>query len=653
MAEVYKLSKYVLEELRENRIDKNTVVSLIKKLNEREDIAIIGIGMKYSNTENYNDYWELLREKRTVVERCSKKRIDLIRDHFPKAILAGEETYCKGSFIQDIEMFDPEVFSMTQEEATAMNPGHRMMLQAVYRTLEDGGYLGERNHDNKTGVFIGNNFTKDALFSYSSMALRNSNFAFSFDTMLNNWSSGIATKVANVFDLHGGAYMIDASCPSSTIAIANACQAIRSRQCTTAIAGGLLVDMSPIKQYNNSGWIFLHEDNILTRGFDNDPGGAYIAEGAAAVMLKPLAQALEDGDRIHGIICGHSINNNGSNGSFTQSSPEDIKKVVLSAVKNAQIDINDVDYLEGEGYPGKIEEGLELSGLISGFSQLTDRKQFCGLGTISGNVGYLQSAIGVFNLIKVCLAMKHKTIPPQYRFIEPTNMVNLVKSPFYVSDYEKPWPADDGKPRQSAIYSYGYGGNNLLLFLQEAPEPKEKGKGRKAEVFVLSARSKDSFRKRIADMIDYLSDPENGETLTDICYTADVCRPAYRQYRLAVLCRSKEQLAQTLRDYVKNEKAPMNMFIKELPEDGQEKKRKINRLSVDGLTMEEIATTFCDGMDYIFDELFDGVEKNVVDLPQYPFDKKRCWLDRKPLTLKQKLSMLFKKPEGGMGHEAH
>ena len=94
MAEVYKLSKYVLEELRENRIDKNTVVSLIKKLNEREDIAIIGMGMKYSNTENYHDYWDLLREKRTVVERCSKKRIDLIRDHFPKAILGQEETYC-------------------------------------------------------------------------------------------------------------------------------------------------------------------------------------------------------------------------------------------------------------------------------------------------------------------------------------------------------------------------------------------------------------------------------------------------------------------------------------------------------------------------------------------------------------------------------
>ena len=97
MAELYKLSKYVLEELRENRIDKNTVISLIKKFNEREDIAIIGMGMKFSHTESYHDYWELLRSKQTVIERCSRRRIDLVRDHFPKVILGDEATYCKRS----------------------------------------------------------------------------------------------------------------------------------------------------------------------------------------------------------------------------------------------------------------------------------------------------------------------------------------------------------------------------------------------------------------------------------------------------------------------------------------------------------------------------------------------------------------------------
>lgn len=597
MAEVYKLSKYVLEELRANRMDKDTALTLIQKFNEREDIAIIGMGIKYSNTENYRDFWELLSEKRTAIERCPKKRIELMRS------TEKEENFCKGAFLRDIEMFDPEAFSMTQEEATAMHPAHRMILQAVYRSLEDSGYLGERNSENQTGVFIGNTASKPAAL---------------FDAELSNQSSGIATKLARVFDLRGGAYVVDAGAASSTLAIANACQAIRSRQCTTAIAGGVWVELCPVKQ-NQSDPIFNHADDVLSRSFDNEPGGVYLAEGAAAVMLKPLSQALEDGDRIHGILCGHSINNSGANAAYTQSSPEAIETLVLNAAKNAQIDIHDVDYLEAEGHPEKTEQGRMLSGLISGFRKLTDKTQFCGLGSISGNVGHLQSAMGVFQLIKLCLAMKHKTLPPQYRFHEPTDKVNFVQSPFYVSDYKKPWPAEDGKPRQSALYSYGYGGNNLMLFLQEAPTPKETGKGRKAEIFVLSAASKEAFRTRIADMIAYL--PESQETLTEICYTANVCRPSYRHYRLAVLCRSKEQLAQSLEEYLKKEKAPLNMFVGEKKADGGASER----LSVDGFTMEEIATTFCEGTDYVFDELFDGVEKSIVDLPQYPFDKKRCW----------------------------
>ncbi len=650
MAELYKLSKYVLEELRANRIDKATVISLIKRFNEREDIAIIGMGCKFSNTENYHDYWDLILNQQTTITRCPKSRIDLIRDHFPKQILKDESTFCKGSFIEDIEMFDHDAFSMTYDEACAMSPGHRMMLQAAYRTLEDAGYLGEKGSGNKTGVFIGNNYTKDTIFSYALMSLHNSNYNFTFDNMLNTWTSGIATKVANIFDLHGGAYAIDASCPSSTFAIANACQALRSRQCTTALAGGLLVDMSPIKRYNNSGWIFLHEDDIITRDMDNDPGGAYIAEGAAAVLLKPLAQALEDGDTIHGIICGHSVNSNGANGTFTQSSVEDIKKLVVSAAKNAQIDINDTAYLEGEGYPNKVESGLELSGLAAGFSQLTEKKQFCGLGSISANVGYLQSAIGVFNLIKLTLAMKHKTIPPQYHFIEPSDMVNLVKSPFYISDLAKEWKTEGGKPRQCAMYSYGYGGNNVMFFLQEAPETKYSAPKARSELFVLSAKSETAFDNRIKSMIGYLAQNECDVSLAELCYTASVCRPSYSRCRMAVIARSPEELLEKLVFYVKNQKLPLGMQVNKRGEDNADKKRKQNRLSPKEMNLEEVAEGYCEGMNYWFAELFEEEKPRQLDIPQYIFDKKRCWSEKQKLSFSDKLKMILGKSERKENH---
>jgi len=635
----------VLEELRANRIDKATAISLIKKFNEREDIAIIGMGCKLSDMEDYESYWELFKNKRTVVERCEKKRIDLIRDHFPKQILADESLYCKGSFIKDIEMFDHDIFSLSYEEGCSMNPGQRVMIQTVYRTLEDAGYLGEKNVGNKTGVFIGNNFTKDALFSYSQMALNNSNMNFSFEYMLNNWSSGLATRIANLFDLKGGAYTIDASCPSSTFAITTACQALRNKQCSMAIAGGILVDMAPIKVYNNSGWIFLHEDNITTRAYDNNPGGAYLAEGAGAVLLKPLTKAIEDGDKIHGIICGHSLNNNGASGAFTQSSVEDIKKVVVSAIKNAQVDVNDIDYLEGEGYPSKMEEGLELSGLIGGFSQLTERKQFCGLGSISANVGYLQSAIGVFNLIKVLMAMKNKTIPPQYRFVEPTDMVNLTRSPFYVSDYLKPWTADDGKPRLSAIYSYGYGGNNLLLVMQEAPERKHSAPQERTELFVLTAKSETSFYERVRLFEEYLSDESKKISFTDLCYTASVCRPIYNPYRLAILASSREDLLEKLKAFKNGENEIDGVYFIHQPD--AEKKRRMIRISPKGKALQEIAETFVGGTNYLFAELFEGLQVYHEDIPQYVFDKKRCWSDMQKLPLHKKLLAMYKMTKRG------
>ena len=635
MPDFNKISKYVLEELRAGRIDKATAISLIKKFNEREDIAIIGIGCKFSNTERYEDYWELLKNKRTAIERCSKRRIDLVRSHFPKQILANESLYCKGAFIQDIEMFDHDLFSMTREKASTMNPGHRMMIQAVYRTLEDAGYLGEKNLENKTGVFVGNNFTKDALFSYAHMALEDTNFNFSFDYMLNNWSSGLATRVANLFDLKGGAYTVDASCPSSTIAIINACQALKNKQCTTAIAGGLLVDMAPIKVYNNSGWIFLHEDDITTRSYDDNPGGAYLAEGAAAVYLKPLTQAIEDGDRIHGIICGYSFNNNGANGSFTQSSVEDIKKVVVKAIKNAQVDVNDIDYLEGEGYPNKVEEGLELAGLAAGFSQLTERKQFCGLGSISANVGYLQSAIGVFSLIKIVMAMKHRTIPPIYHFVEPTDMVNLSRSPFYVSDMAKEWTATDGKPRLAAMYSYGYGGNNLLSLVQEAPPERHSSATGRTELFVLSARSEKSFKERIRSFIALLSDERKEISFSDLCYTASVCRPSYGEYRLAILAKDRQELLAKLKELAASEKSSEGVYVGIRSE--TEKNRKLIRLSPKGKRLEEIAESFCVGKNYLFAELYEGMTVYREELPDYPFDKQRCWSEKKKVPLAERM----------------
>lgn len=629
MADSNRLSKFVLEELQANRIGKEFAISLIKKINEREDIAIIGMGCKVADAESYDEYWDLIVNKKTTIKRCTSKRVDLVRDIFPKSFTNDERKYSKGTYFDDIDMFDANFFSMGEEEATMLGPGHRLMLQTVYKTLEDGGYLGQNNEDNKTGIFVGTNFAKDMLYSYSGIELRHYGFDFTFEHMLGNWSSGLSTKLASILDLKGGAYSVDASCPSAAVAIYNACMALKSKQCSMAVAGGLMLDIVPIKRMGGSGSMFTHEDNVISRNYDSDPGGAYAGEACGALLLKPLDKALEDGDRIHGIICGASFNNNGANGSFTQGSSEDVKKVIITAIKNAQVSAEDIDFLEGEGIINKIEEGLEVSGFIDAFQTFGDKRQFCGLGSISPNLGYLQASIGVLQMIKILMAMKHETIPPQCHFSEPTEMVNFIKSPFYINTDPKKWEKRGDKPRYAASYAYGYGGNNLFTVVKEPPEiPHSTVEGSK-ELFVLSAATDKSFDKYIRAYIDFLSDDSQEVGLAEICYTASVCRILRPECRLAVVADSKESLLKILKEYVTEGIASDNLFIGIMPNHSMEINRKKTRISSKDKELYELAQGFCSGNDYNFKELYEGRKIIKCQLPAYPFDKASYWTKKR------------------------
>lgn len=627
MVDSNKLSRFVLEELQANHIDKELAVSLIKKFNEREDIAIIGMGCKVADAENYEEYWNLIVNKKVTVKRCASRRIDLIRKAFPRFLTNSELKYSKGTYFEDVDMFDADFFSMNENEATVFGPGHRMMLETVYKTLEDGGYLGEANEGNKTSVFLGTNFSREMLYSYSGIEMRQFGFKFTFEQMLGNWSSGLATKMAGILNLKGGAYMIDAGCPSSAIAIYNACMALKYKQCNMAVAGGIMLDVVPIKLMGGAGSMFAHEDNVVSRTYDKESGGAYAGEACGALLLKPLDKALEDGDRIHGIICGSSLNNNGSDGSFTQSSSEDVKKATIAGIKNAQISADEIEYLEGEGIVNKIEEGLELSGIIDAFKNFGDKRQYCAIGSLSPNFGYLQAPIGVLQMIKICMAYKKNIMPPQIHFSEPTDMVNFVKSPFYINTEARKWERKGDKVRYAGIFGYGYGGNNLFTVIKESPEMPRSTVEEKMEIFVLTAATGKSFDKYIKAYIDFLSDDSNDMTLAEICYTASVCRILKTQYRLAVVVDNKESLLKVLKEYATEGKAANNLFVGIITEHA--KNSKYNKVSIKNKSLEEIALGFCSGNNYNFKNLYEGKQILKCHLPSYPFDKASYWIEKK------------------------
>lgn len=619
------ISKYILQEFKDGKMNKDTALQLVKKLNMKDDIAIIGMGCRLKEAEDYEEFWNMIVSQSSNIHRCETSRIDLIRSNMPGPATKEEKLFSKGSYIEGIDQFDYHFFDFKKEEADYLPPALRTAFEVVYRGLEDAGYLGERLRNNKMSIFLGTNFTKDTFFSYLKLCLENKFFNLPLEGNLLNITSGIATRIAGFYDMKGLAYMVDDSCPSAAVAIFNACTAIKNKQCTTAVAGGYLMDLTPLKRCNRSSWIFLHEDDVICRMFDENPGGSYIGEGMGVLVLKSLKEAIADGDHIHGIISGTSFNNNGSNGNFTQSSTEDIKLSAINAFKEAQVDVNDIGFLIDEGYPNKMEQGLELSGLIAGFNRFTNKKQFCGLGGIS-NYGYMQSCIGAMSMILCTLALEKKMLPPVYHFGTPTDAVNLCRSPFYVNDMLKEWKIEEGHTRHAVSHIYGYGGTNMVFVLKEAPELEKKEKqAREKELFILTAKTKKSMLKMIEQYIAFLTEGEE-LNLMDICYTASVKRFIMSEYRLAIVAFDRKDLLKKLTGVLCGEINGIDVCYAEHEVTEKEKNRKVHYESTEGKTLEEIAQGFGQQKHYCFSELYTGTSASICKIPKYIFDKESCWV---------------------------
>lgn len=616
------ISKYVLEQLKEGKIDKGTAIDLVKQLNVKDDIAIIGMALKNQQIDNYDDYWQCFMEQKTNVKRASKKRMAMLSSAYGNRI--GKLKKNKGSYIEDIDLFDSGFFGYTKQEAIYLNPGVRKVFEVVYRALEDSGYLGERLEGNKMGFFLGNNFIKDTVMSYPNMCLKNPGSYDAFEILLLNWTSGFATRVANFFDLKGPAYVVDGSCASSTIAIDNACMSLQTNMCTTAIAGGMLIDlMSPLKTESKLQWALFHGDDVVTKMFDNNPGGAFMAEGIAFLVLKPLEKAIEDGDRIHGVISGWSQNSNGQNGNYIMTSAEDIRNSALDAIKKAKVDVNDIGFLLEEGYPQKMVEGFELAGISEAFQKYTARKQYCGLGTIVSNMGYMQSAIGTFNSILAAMALKKKTIPPIYHYITPTDALNLCNTPFYVNDIAREWECGEGRSRYAAVNSYGYGGINIFLIIREAPEQKLNNIIRKENLFILTAKTKYSMEAAVTSYIEFLEE-NKGCNVTQLCANLATRRRIFNEFRLAIVAESTEELLRKLKAFHYDEDESEAVYYRETISD-ENAKRKGKTITEDDRALSLIAHDFCEGKNFKFSIWYQDYDISYMKLPGYIFDLESYW----------------------------
>lgn len=613
----------LVELYKEGEVSKKAVAQLLRKLESTgaEDIAIIGIGCKIPASDDYRDIWDIMKNRKSQIKQCPKERIYLTAKVMGQDA-SDESMYHHGAIFGDYEMFDRELFDLNEEEVTLMDPMQRIMLQAAYRGLEDAGYLGKRAQDEVVGVLVGANFTNKQIGNYMLLTGRKD-----FMAIMSNWTNGVATRISHCFDLRGISTVVENSCIASIMAISEACNLLRAGKITTALVGAVTTTFIPdIRVSLNR--VFEHDEYAVSKPYDKNPGGNYVAEGAATLLLKPLKKAIADGDKIHAVIKSSAVNNNGKTSGFTQSNAEMISEVMNAAFTESKISPEDIGYVEGEGYCERLEQALEVLGLCKGFGRLTNRKQYCVLGAASTNLGYSEVAVGIINAICCVMAIKNKQIPPLSMLDVPSDVFDLQNSPFYVNERIKDWTVEEGKKRTAAIFTQGFGGGNGFTILQEYQAEQEERQKQEKNILFISANSEKSFIEYIKRYLDFLD--ENDELqLEDICYTAACKRRHYTAYRLAVLAKDKDDLYLQLSEYLKNKQCSETLFVSA----GQTKNYGENKKHMKDMQdamrerhYELVAKDYVEGYELEMTELFNEGKFMNVDLPLYPFDAKRYWV---------------------------
>jgi acyl transferase domain-containing protein/acyl carrier protein len=529
---------------------------------EIDDIAIIGMACKVPGADNVEEYWELLKSGRSAITDVPASRWSP-QDYYDPNATAGHASYSKrGGFVNGVFDFDPMFFGISPKEATAMDPQQRLFLEVAWQALQQAGY-GGKNRSKDIGVFVGcglnsyaEHFTNYQYYQVFKQQLEtSSNFShlsaetkeellkkltqilhpaeISPETAAGNELNEIAARVSHCLDLTGPSLSISTACSSSLVALHYACENLRSGEIQMAIVGGVNLNISPTP------FTFLSRVQALSPTgecypFDDRANGLVLGEGAGALILKPLKQALADGDFIHATIKGSAVNNDGHSQGITAPNPRGQAEAIRKAYTNFKIDPETVSYIETHGTGTLLGDPIEIEGLNQAFGTFTQQKGFCGIGSVKSSIGHLLSASGIISAIKVILAMRHGYLPGTLGFEKPNPHINFADTPFYVvGGSGLPWKSNEN-PLRAGVNGFGFGGTNCHVIL-ESPEtqyiatvagvpPCDDGTAtssvQKSEVlfFGLNARNPQGLKKVASELRSHLLHQPQLD-ITQVAYT--------------------------------------------------------------------------------------------------------------------------------------
>ena len=492
-----------------------------------EPIAIIGMRGRFPGANDLDRYWENLAggvESITV----------LSREEMRAAGVADEITDLPGyvnaaPLLDAVDEFDAEFFGFSARDAALTDPQHRLFLETTWEALEDAGY-DPATHPGAIGLFAG---CELSTYLYQLFLNRdNLGYLDGMQLMVTNDKDHLCTQVSYRLDLRGPSVVVQTTCSTSLVAAALACESLQARRCDVALAGGVTVRVPQRGGYFYTPGSILSPDGHC-RPFDAEAQGTIVGSGVGLVVLRRLEDALADGDNVRAVILGAGLNNDGSDkAGYTAPSFRGQTAAIRDAQALAGVSAETIGYVEAHGTGTILGDPIEVSALTEAFKLHTDRRGFCGIGSVKSNFGHLSCAAGVAGLIKTVLMLERGAIPPTVHYQAPNPAIDLASSPFYVTTSLQAWERN-GMPRRAGVSSFGVGGTNAHLVVEETPEVPEPEERRPHQLIVLSARTPEALDDATTRLATHL-ESHPALDLADVAFTLRAGRRAFRHRRLVV-----------------------------------------------------------------------------------------------------------------------
>ncbi|BBY54402.1 hypothetical protein MKOR_16530 [Mycolicibacillus koreensis] len=427
-------------------------------------VAVVGVGCRFpGGVCGPEALWRFVCEGLSAVGEVPAGRWDSFGLGSSEAAAALAGTTRWGSFLDDVAGFDAEFFGVSPREAVKMDPQQRLLLEVVYEALEDAGIPVESLRRSLTGVFAG-----ACLGEYGYLASSDLGRVDAYSGT-GGALSVIANRVSYFFDWRGPSLTVDTACSSSLVAVHLACQSLRCGDADVAVAGGVNVVLSPAVTRS-----FDVAEAMSVSGechaFDASADGFVRGEGAGVVVLKRLADAVADGDRVLAVVRGSAVNSDGRSNGLMAPNPSAQMAVLRAAYANAGVGFREVDYVEAHGTGTLLGDPIEARALGTVLGRGRDAGSPLLVGAVKSNLGHLEAAAGIAGFIKAVLAVSRAKLPATRGFVTPNPHIPFEQLGLRVVDELMPWPVT-GRVRRAGVSSFGFGGTNAHVVLEQAPEP--------------------------------------------------------------------------------------------------------------------------------------------------------------------------------------